>query len=62
MQGMRKVFYLSQNRAREYMKYLCCGKFLKLVNDDNDIEKRVMMMLTKIKKELSKLRMLFKLI
>ena len=43
-------------------KVLKCDKFFKWVNDDNEIEKRIMMMLTEITKELSELRILYKLI
>ncbi|KAJ8442795.1 hypothetical protein Cgig2_016261 [Carnegiea gigantea] len=61
MQGIRKVSHSSQNPGREYMKCLQCDKFLKWVNDDNEMEKRLLVMLTEIK-ELSELRMLVKLI
>jgi len=61
MQGIRKVSHSSQNPGREYMKCLRCDKFLKWVNDDNEMEKRILVMLTEIKKELSELRMLVKL-
>ena len=62
MQGIRKVSHSSQNQGREYIKCLRCDKFLKWVNDDNEMEKRILVMLTEIKKELSELRMLVKLI
>ena len=61
MQGTRKMSYSSQNPGKEYRKSLWCDKFVKRVDDDRDMEKRMMMMLTKIK-ELSELRMLFTLI
>ncbi|KAJ8430018.1 hypothetical protein Cgig2_008457 [Carnegiea gigantea] len=56
MQGIRKVSHSSENPGREYMKCLRCDKFLKWVNDDNEMEKRNLVMLTEIKKELSELR------
>ncbi|KAJ8439118.1 hypothetical protein Cgig2_027044 [Carnegiea gigantea] len=62
MQGIRKVSHSSQNPGRGYMKCLRCNKFLKWVNDDNEMEKRILMMLTEINKELSELRILVKLI
>uniref|UniRef100_A0A7C9D670 Uncharacterized protein n=1 Tax=Opuntia streptacantha TaxID=393608 RepID=A0A7C9D670_OPUST len=62
MQGARKLFHSSQNPRREYRKCLRCDKFLKWVNHENDMERRIMMMLTDIKNELSELRMLVKLI
>ena len=62
MQGIRKVSHSSQNLGREYMKCIGCDKFLKWVNDDNEMEKRILLMLTEIKKELSELRMLVTLI
>ena len=61
MQGIRKVSHSSQNPRREYIKCLGCDKFLKWVNDDNEMEKRILLMLTEIK-EVSELRMLVKLI
>jgi len=62
MQGARKVSLSSQNPGREYMKCLRCDKFLKWVNHENDMERRIIMMLTDIKNKLSELRMLVKLI
>ncbi|KAJ8420925.1 hypothetical protein Cgig2_030219 [Carnegiea gigantea] len=62
MQGIGKVSHSSQNPGREYMKCLRCDKFLKWVNDDNGMGKRILVMLTEIKKEFSELRMLVKLI
>ena len=62
MQGTRKVSNSSQNPGREYIKSLRCDKFLKWVNDDNEMEKKIIVMVTEIKKELSELRMLVKLI
>ena len=61
MQGTKKVSHSSQNPGREYIKCLRCDKFLKWVNDDNEMEKRILLMLTEIK-EVSELRMLVKLI
>ena len=43
------------------MKCLQCDKFLKWANDDNEMEKRILVMLIEIK-ELSELRMLVKFI
>ena len=51
-----------QNLGREDIKCLQCDKFLKRFNDDNEMEKRITVMLIAIKKELSELRMLFILI
>ena len=62
MQGIKKVSHSSQNPGREYTKCLRCDKFLKWVNDDNEMEKRILVVLTEIKKELLELRMLVKLI
>jgi len=56
------VSYSSQNLGRGYIKCLRCDKFLKWVNEGNEMEKRIMMMLTEIKKEQSELRMLFMLV
>ena len=62
MQGARKVSHSSQNPGREYIKCLQCDKFLKLVNHENDMERRIIMMLAEIKNKLSELRMMGKLI
>ena len=62
MQGTWKVSHSTQNLGREYIKCLRCDKFLKWINHNNDMEKRIMMMLTEIKNELSELRMLVKLL
>ena len=61
-QGARKVSHSSQNPGREYIKCLRCDKFLKWVNHENDIDSRIIMMLTEIKNELAELRMMVKLI
>ena len=60
MQGARKVSHSSQNPRREYIKCLRCDKFLKWV--ENDMERRIIMMLAEIKNKLSELRMMGKLI
>lgn len=62
MLGIRKVSHSSQNPGREYIKCIRCDKFLKWVNDDNEMEKRILGMLTEMKKDLTELRMVVKLI
>ncbi|KAJ8421208.1 hypothetical protein Cgig2_025006 [Carnegiea gigantea] len=61
IQGTWKVSHSSQKPRVKYIKCLLCDKFLKRINDDNEMEKRIMIMLTKFKKELSELKMIFKL-
>jgi len=60
--GRKKSVPIEPKPKKGIIKCLRCEKFLKCVNHENDKKKRITMMLTNIKNELSKLRMLVKLI